>query len=95
MKIIIIGAGKLGYKLAEALINTGIEVTLLDSNAKAIERVSDHLDVLAIHANGLEVGTLKQLSIEKYDLLIATTSSDEANAMICTIAKKETVNSFV
>lgn len=88
MKVMIVGIGKLGYKLAEAMISEGIDVTLIDSNPKVIERINDHLDVLTINANGLEVGILKELNIEEYDLLIAATSSDETNTIICTLAKK-------
>ncbi|HZJ58501.1 MAG TPA: Trk system potassium transporter TrkA [Clostridia bacterium] len=88
MKTMIIGAGKLGYKLAELMINENIHVTLVDSNSKVIERISDHLDVLTVIANGLELETLKELGIESYDLLIAATSSDETNVIICSIAKK-------
>ena len=84
----IIGAGKLGYKLAELIINENIHVTLVDSNSKVIERVTDHLDVLAVIANGLEIETLKGLGIQSYDLLIAATGSDETNVIICSIAKK-------
>ena len=88
MKVMIIGAGKLGYKLAEAMLNSHIDVTLVDSNPKVINRINDHLDVLAVNANGLEFGVLKELGIETYDLLIASTSSDETNTIISTLAKK-------
>ncbi|OEF97739.1 Trk system potassium transport protein TrkA [Vulcanibacillus modesticaldus] len=88
MKVMIIGAGKLGYKVAESLLNSHIDVTVVDSSAKVINSINDHLDVLAVNANGLEVGVLKELGIEKYDLLIASTSSDETNTIICTLAKK-------
>ncbi len=88
MKVMIIGAGKLGYKLAEAMINGEINVTLVDSNSKVIERINDHLDLLTVNANGLEVQILRELNIETYDLLIASTSSDETNTIICTLAKK-------
>ena len=88
MKVIIIGAGKLGYKLAEAMINIGINVTLLDSNQKVVERINEHLDVLTVNANGIEMEILKELNIEKYDLLIASTNSDEKNTIICTLAKR-------
>ncbi len=88
MKVMIIGAGKLGYKLAESMINSDIDVTLVDTNSKVIERTNDHLDVLTVNANGLEVGILKELNIETYDLLIASTNSDETNTIICTLAKK-------
>jgi len=88
MKVMIIGAGKLGYKLAESMLSSHIDVTLVDSSPKVINRINDHLDVLAVNANGLEFGTLKELGIDKYDLLIASTSSDETNTIICTLAKR-------
>lgn len=88
MKIMIVGAGKLGYKLAELMINEDINVTLVDSNAKVIERVNDHLDVLTVNANAIELETLRDLGINTYDLLIACTSSDEINVIICSVAKK-------
>lgn len=88
MKIMIIGAGKLGYRLAETMMNEQIDITLVDTNQKTIERVQDHLDVLAIMGNGLDMATLKDLSIETYDMLIAVTGVDEANTIICSIAKK-------
>lgn len=88
MKVMIIGAGKLGYKLARAMINGGINVTLVDSNAKVLERINDHLDVLTVNANGLELEILKELNIKTYHLLIASTNSDETNTIICSLAKK-------
>lgn len=88
MKVIIIGAGKLGYKIAESLMNSNIDITLVDKSPKVINRINDHLDVLAVNANGLELGTLRELGIQNYDLLIASTTSDETNTIICTLSKK-------
>lgn len=88
MKVIIVGAGKLGYRLAESMINANIAVTLLDHNAKVLERINDYLDVLTVSANGIEIEALKQINIKSYDLLVATTYSDETNALVCSLAKK-------
>lgn len=88
MKVIIIGIGKLGYKLAQSLLNSDINVTVVDSNAKKLERMSEQLDVFSINANGIEVEILREFDIDTYDLLIASTGSDETNAVICMMAKK-------
>ncbi len=88
MKVMIVGAGKLGYKLAELMDNEDIEVTLIDTNLKTLERINDHLDVLTVAANGIQIGTLKELDIQTYDLLVAATNSDETNTLICSLAKK-------
>lgn len=88
MKVMIVGAGKLGYKLAEAMLNTDVDVTIIEKRAEKLERINDHLDVLTVAANGVEMGILKELDINTYDLLIATTGSDESNTIICSLAKK-------
>lgn len=84
----IVGAGKLGHRLAELMDKEEISVTLVDLNAERLERINNHLDVLTVVGNGLEIATLKELEIETYDLLIATTTSDETNTLICSLAKK-------
>lgn len=84
----IIGAGKLGHRLAELMDKEGINVTLVDLDEEKLERINNHLDVLTVAGNGLEISTLKELEIASYDLVIATTSSDESNTLICSLAKK-------
>jgi len=79
---------KLGYKLAELMNNEDIEVTLIDTNLETLERINDHLDVLTVAANGIQIGALKDLDIQTYDFLVAATNSDETNTLICSLAKK-------
>lgn len=87
IKAMIIGAGKLGYRLAELMDKEDINVTLVDLNKEKLERMNNHLDVLTFAGNGLKIDTLKELEIHTYDLVIATTSSDESNTLICSLAK--------
>lgn len=88
MKVIIVGAGKLGYRLAEAMLNGDTHVTIVDTDAKVLERINDHLDVLTVKANGVQIEVLQELQIQDYDLLAAVTESDETNIIICSLAKK-------
>jgi len=88
MKVMVVGAGKLGYKLAEAMNFEDMDVTLVDLNSDKLERISDHLDVLTVQANGIQIGVLRELDVETYDLLVAATNSDEVNTLICTLSKK-------
>ncbi len=88
MKAIIVGVGKLGYKLAEAMINADVDVTIIEKNIDVIDRIKEHLDVLTVVANGIEIEILKELDIKSYDLLVAATGSDETNTIICSLAKK-------
>lgn len=88
MKVIVVGAGRLGLKLVESLLNGNFEVILFDTNIRVIERVKERYDVMTIHASGLELGGIKELNVKSIDLLVATTTSDETNTLICTLAKK-------
>ncbi|OZV11974.1 Trk system potassium transport protein TrkA [Tissierella sp. P1] len=88
MKVMIVGAGKLGYKLAESMVLEDIDVTVVDNNPKVIDFVNEHLDVLTVLGNGIDINILRELSISQYNLLVASTDSDETNTLICSLAKK-------
>ena len=88
MKVIIVGAGKLGYKLAESMVSEDMDVTLIDNNVDVIDRVHEHLDVLTVIGNGMDISILRELNIKSYNLLVASTDSDETNTLICSLAKK-------
>lgn len=95
MKVLIAGAGKLGIKLAQTLVAENCDVTVLDSDEKVIDYVNNTLDVLTVNENALNFEVLKELEIETYDLLLATTNSDEANVLMSTIAKKMGVDKVI
>src|SRR5690554_4122833 len=88
MKAMIVGAGKLGAKLAEFFVAENIDVTVMDSNTKVLERLNEHLDVLTVTANGIDIKMMRDLNVETYDLLVGSTENDETNTLICTLAKK-------
>ncbi|MCK9444316.1 MAG: Trk system potassium transporter TrkA [Tissierellaceae bacterium] len=88
MKVIIVGAGKLGYKLAESMVMENLDVTVIDINPKVLNSVNEQLDVLTVLANGIDIGVLKELGIGHYNLLVASTDRDETNTLICSLAKK-------
>ena len=88
MKVMIVGAGKLGYKLAESMVQEDMDVTVIDNNPLVIDRVNEHLNVLTVLANGIEISILEELNIESYDLLVASTDSDETNTLICSLSKQ-------
>ena len=88
MKALVVGAGKLGYRLAASLLDEDYEVTVVDNNEDVIENISNSLDVFSICANALDFGVLEELDISNYDYVVATTTNDEANVILCTISKK-------
>ena len=91
MKVLIVGAGKLGFKLAESLSSSGNDVAVMDTDPDALERISENLDVMPIKASGIQVEALQNLNISRYDLAIAVTESDETNIIICTLSKSSAV----
>lgn len=87
MKIVIIGAGKIGTTLAQRLAMEDHQVTLVDIRPEALEEVST-LDVMTVEGNGISKETLLEAGVDKADLAIAVLSTDEENLLACLIAKK-------
>lgn len=88
MKIIIIGAGKVGYNLAYNLEQEGHSVTIIDKNPQVLKKAEDNLDVMCIKGSGVSTSTLLEAGIKETDLLIAVTNSDEVNMVCCLTGKK-------
>lgn len=88
MKIAIVGAGKLGLKVTEALLGGDHSVTIIDQDDAVLQRLTSHLDVMTVNANAKETKILKNLGIATYDYLIAVTDSDETNIVIAAFAKR-------
>lgn len=88
MKVLIIGAGKLGLRLATALSDEDIDITVMDHDDHVIQRVKNELDVLTVEGNALDFNLLKEIGIGDYDLAISTVSSDESNVLISSVVKK-------
>ena len=88
MKIAIVGAGKLGLKVAEALLGGDHSVTIIDKNDDTLHKLASHMDIMTVTANAKQVSVLESLGIESYDYLLATTDRDEKNIVIASIAKK-------
>lgn len=88
MRIVVIGAGKLGYSVAELLSKEDFDVVVIDQNESQLEAVKNTLDVLTVAANGASPITMNDPDIRESDILIAVTASDEVNMVACILAKK-------
>lgn len=88
MKVVIVGAGKLGQKLAESLVADNFDVTIIDNDEYLIENINENMDILSVVASGVDINVLKEIGIENYDFLIACTKEDEINTVACLLAKK-------
>ena len=87
MKIIIVGAGKVGLALIQQL-SAENRVTVIDQNAQIIDNIINIYDVMGVCGNGASYEVQKEAEANKADLLIATASSDEINILACLVAKK-------
>ena len=87
MKIIIVGAGKVGSALTQQL-STEHKVTVIDQNPQLIDNIINIYDVMGVCGNGASYEVQKEAETDRADLLIATTSSDEINILACLVAKK-------
>lgn len=87
MKIIIVGCGKVGYTLAEALSAENHDISVIDTSGEALGRLSV-LDVSAIRGNGSSYRVLREAGVDNCDILIAVTNRDEVNLLCCLVAKK-------
>ena len=87
MKILIIGAGQVGFYLCSRLSAEGHEVTLIDRHAERLRLAQDRLNVLGIHGNGAGAEFLEKGGIKETDILIAVTDQDEVNILACLLAR--------
>ena len=87
MRIVIVGAGKLGYSIAQLLAEDQYDVVVVEIDEKRREVVKNSLDVLTIGGNGCSPNTLDDPDIRDADVLIASTDSDEVNMVTCMMAK--------
>ena len=88
MRILIVGAGDIGFQLSKRLSQDGYDITMVEVDAKRIRRVSDQLDVMLVEGSGTSYRVLKQADVEHADVLAAMTTSDEVNILACRLAKK-------
>jgi len=87
MKVVIMGCGRVGGKLAGLLDSEGHNVTILDIDDYSFRRLPPEFGGTALVGNGTDEDALKKAGIEKADAFIALTQGDNRNIMACQIAK--------
>ena len=87
MKVVIMGCGRVGARLAGLLDADGHQVTILDNVTYSFRRLSPDFKGTALVGNGLDEGVLKKAGIEAADAFVAVTQGDNRNVMAAQIAK--------
>ncbi len=85
MRILICGAGQVGYSIARQLSKEDNQITMIDYNPDLIQKINDNLDVRAFVGHAAHPNVLKAAGAEDADMLIAVTYSDEVNMVACQI----------
>jgi len=86
MKIIICGAGQVGWQIARHLSGEKNDVTVVDSNPELVRRAADTLDVQGVAGFASYPDVLERAGARDADLIIAATHSDEVNMVTCQVA---------
>lgn len=88
MKIIIAGAGEVGFHLAKLLSYESQEITLIDRDKESLAYADNHLDIKVIKGDSTSISVLKDARIINSDLFISVTSSETSNITSCVLAKQ-------
>jgi len=86
LKIIIVGAGEVGFHIASHLALENKDVVVIDKDSEAIRRVSDHLDVQVVTGSGSSPVVLEEAGVQDAEIILAVTNSDETNLVACLVA---------
>lgn len=87
MRVIIVGAGEVGYQIAKFLSLEAIDVVVIDKDRSKLKRIIEELDVAVIEGEGGDPSALKEAGADKADILLAVTDKDETNMIACLLAK--------
>lgn len=88
MRIIIVGAGEVGFHISRRLAVENKEVIVIDRSADALKRVAEATDVKTIKGSGSSPGVLQEGGVKGADILLAVTDSDEINILSCYFANQ-------
>jgi trk system potassium uptake protein TrkA len=86
MKILILGAGRVGESVAESLVSERNDITVIDTNPARLRELQDRLDLRCVVGNGIQPSVLQEAGIEDADMVIACAPMDETNLVVCKVA---------
>ena len=87
MHVVIVGAGTVGSRLAALLLSAGHEIAVVERDRERCSRLEEALGSVAVRGNGTSAVALTEAGITRADLVVATTSRDDVNLVICRLAK--------
>lgn len=91
MKAIIVGAGEVGYHIADRLSKEGHDIAVIEDDLKRENHLRDRINALVVRGNGASASVLEKAGIEDTELFIAVTNIDEVNLIACQVANEYNV----
>jgi len=88
MRVIVAGAGEIGWYLAEEISRHGHDATLIDSASHVARQAESGLDVRVLHGSAASVATLLKAGVAETDLFVAVTGNDDTNLVCASLARK-------
>jgi trk system potassium uptake protein TrkA len=95
MRVLILGAGIVGYTLAEQLSKEKHDIYVIEQDSKIIKIMNDNLDLFASCGSGTSQSVLEAIGVQDMDLMIAVTNSDEVNILSSLMASQYGVKKLV
>ncbi len=86
MKIIVLGAGRVGESVAESLVSEQNDITVIDQDPTRLRLLEERLDLRGVVGNGIQPSVLQEAGARDADMVIACAAADEANLVVCKIA---------
>ena len=88
MKIIVAGAGEVGFHLAKLLSFESQDITLIDTDRTSLQYADTHLDIRVVKGDATSISVLKDADVANTELVIGVTSSETTNITVCVLAKQ-------
>ena len=95
MKILVVGAGDVGFQLSRSLSREGHDITVIEQDSRHAQRARDQLDASVVEGDASDFTVLQQTQLENIDVVAAMTNNDEANLLVCKMAKKAHVGQTI
>ena len=95
MNIIIVGCGKVGTCILSSLLEEGHEIVAVDSSPNVIGEIANTFDCMCVCGSGTDCDVLEEAGVDRAELLVAATGSDELNMLTCYLAKGMGVSNTV